>query len=214
MALVAQYLFKDNGNDETGNYNGTPANLTYENAPTDKTFGSKVAVFNGSSSKIDLPNITPVSGTAARTIEFWHYISSWTSSKVPFSFGTGTNTSYYALSLASNYAISFEGTSYATVPTIGTGWHHMAVTISAGGNSSAIKVYYDGVLQSSTPNGSATINTSNDNGAIGYLRSINNYYFSGKLANFRIYNEELSAATILSHYNSESRSPSGFFNFF
>ena len=49
---VATYRFEDNANDVTTNNNGTANNITYSTGK----FG-KAAVFNGSSTGIEIPNL-------------------------------------------------------------------------------------------------------------------------------------------------------------
>ena len=200
MALLAQYIFNDNANDEQGSYNGTASNLTYETKPSGYQFSGKVAIFNGSSSKIDLPNIAGISGGSARTIECWMYTA--TGVVVFFTSGDTTNyVNYWRVSTSVLRAGSLGANADSTSGVGNNTWTHVAITLSSN-NSSAFKFYINGseVGRNSTTD---TINTANTNLGIGYLRSLNNYYFSGKLANFRIYDEAVSAATLLSHYNAE-----------
>lgn len=55
--IVAYYEFEDNGNDETGNHNGTPLNLTYN--PVGKI--NKSAIFNNSTSIVSIPDSNDLS---------------------------------------------------------------------------------------------------------------------------------------------------------
>lgn len=214
MALIAQYLFKNNANDEKGTYNGTPTNVTYEASPIGYNFSSQVAVFNGSNSKIDLPNISAISGTNARTIEFWQYSNNNTDAlDFTFSQGDGArNGAEFSASLINTewnrpiVAIAGVVLEYG-VTTPSQAWHHHAFILPANGNAKQIRYYLDGVLQANHSSDTTTLNTSNNNFALGYRRRSNAFFLNGKLANFRIYNEEVSQATLISHYINEGKPP-------
>ncbi len=67
---IATYEFESNANDLTGNYNGTATNVTYATGK----FGN-AAVFNGSSSQIQLPLFNR-SGNVAYSFSAWVYLTS------------------------------------------------------------------------------------------------------------------------------------------
>lgn len=203
-APIAQYLFKDNANDETGTYNGTASNVTYENLPTGVNYGGKVAVFNGSSSKIDQPNITPISGTNARSVEFW--IKNSAGGIVSFA-GTDSPRVYSSLISPKStdqfwyWDIGFGNKKWAS--NVITTWQHIVLTFPASSTQTQSILYINGVAQSGTTATERSIDTYNDYYAIGYSRKQNSNFFNGKLANFRIYNSVLSAEEVAAHYLAE-----------
>lgn len=207
MSLIAQYLFNDNANDETGTYNGAATSVTYEAKPNECKFNGKVAIFNGSSSKINLPNVTPISGSNARSIEFWMQIDSSTNGMMPFACGAvGSCATFDIYRFPSNIlCFNTSGNRMDTTNAFPlTNWHHLVFTFPANGTVTSVKIYYNGVERTTTLYGTnGSVNTTNANYSIGYRAVNNNNFFSGKLADFRIYNHALTAAEVAAHYEAE-----------
>ncbi len=206
MALIAQYLFKDNAKDEIGNYSGNEFNLAYENIPNGYNIGGKLAIFNGNNSKIDLPNIASISGTNTRTIEYWvryqdSYPTNWNTT---FSQGaTGVSTLLEIICQNNTFAVSSYGNRKFSSTFIPSRWNHVVVTCASNIDVINTNIYINGFLSNGAQVGSAIINTPNSNCGIGYRRSDGNLFFKGKLANFRIYNHALSAEEVAAHYQAE-----------
>ncbi|MDO5561892.1 MAG: LamG domain-containing protein, partial [bacterium] len=204
MSLIAQYLFNDNANDETGNYNGTPSNLTYESKPINYRFDGKAVSFNGNNSKIDLPNIPAIIGSNSRSIEFWRYKNQIVGNE--FSSGSGD---FYSFNTSTDSRGDFIDLSMSAVffkTTVNLNkWEY--VTIIYTGNSNieyGVNYYINGrKIDATSTYNPKVANTTNACFAIGYIRSSAGHFFSGKLANFRIYDSVLTAEEVAKHYNAE-----------
>ena len=212
MSLIAQYLFQNNGQDEMGNYNATSTtDVTYENIPNGYRFSGKVAVFNGTSSKIDLPNITPISGTSARSIEFWSYVERLEFQEI-FTCGTSNTNSSFIFQAPSmhslipgQYAITTMGVAAGYGACEINSWNHCVITLPSNGTLADSIVYINGQARETnvTEGTPATINVGDQYYSIGYRSRNSSNYFNGKLANVRIYNEVLTSEEIQKHFFSE-----------
>lgn len=210
MSLIAQYLFNDNANDETGIYDGTDTNVTYEIAPSNKNFSGKVGVFNGVSSKIDLPNTFNIIGNNSRSIEFWLKTSRLIGPYRIFWSGVDTTNNLFGIQLYQNLLQNDiynpgHGGQFAFS---NTEWCHCVFTYQWDSSTGQHELYLNGVVQTNQfTNNTFTLNTTNTNFAIGYRPSANSQWLDAKLANFRIYDHVLSAAEVLDHYNTERQAP-------
>ena len=145
--------FEDNVNDLSGNgYNATATDITYVTGKV----GAKAASFNGTTSKASYAGCVTGTSITNITMMCWVYLSS-TSLKGTF-LGTGSNpgaggdnSKGFGLGVGStdftnngnNLIAIWEAVRW--IPTgkpIGTGWHHVALTIN---NSSKPTMYIDGV---------------------------------------------------------------------
>ena len=174
-----------------------------------------MAVFNGYTSQVNLPAIHAVTGTKPRTIEVWAYINSTQSTTYTTSvwrtfFGYGVNGnnqsfSYFFKTDTKQLAIdAYSNGIYFGNYTPDT-WHHIVFTFPGGTDLTTFKCYLDGTEQTQTSmSGSPSLLASPLNFSIGYRAATDNNYFTGKLANLRIYNYELSASDIVDHYQKES----------
>lgn len=80
-------------------------------------------------------------------------------------------------------------------------WHHIVATYDGSSSASGMKLYLNGSLLSTTyynDNLSASISTSN-NFTVGSRHD--DYYVPGFINKVRVYNQELTAANVLSNYN-------------
>ena len=212
MALVAQYLFQDNANDSSGNgYNGTATDVTYAQLPQTHSINGKAGIFNGSTSHIDLPTISQLAGTVAFSVEYW-FQSPGTGIGAVLILGRAGNGGWESRLDANDGKLwsLIHGDIYKTFNfTKDNNWHHVVMTKAANATISQSMCYLDGVAISGTTSAVDTqVNITYTNSyAIGYRRNLSSYYYNGKLANVRLYNEVLSAATILEHYQTESSPP-------
>ena len=173
------------------------------------------AVFNGSSSKIDLSSFG-LTGAATRSFSFWVKPNA-----TPASFGTilfygansnGTAFQIYVDSSNQIYAGYFnrDYTTSGTVPN--NTWSHVVVTSNGGAIEIAAntQVYINGTLQTLTAVGTGTgvANTSNANYSLGYRRSDNNLYFNGCIDQVRIFNKVLSSSEVTTLYGETTASTS------
>jgi arylsulfatase A-like enzyme len=78
-------------------------------------------------------------------------------------------------------------------------WHHVAVTLPAGGTLGSMQLYVDGTLDAATVatgSSSAAVSTTATNVLIGYDLTANSRYFNGLIDDVRIYATNLAAADI------------------
>jgi hypothetical protein len=213
---VATYMLDNNATDISGNYNGTETNITYNTGQ----YGG-AAVFNGSSSYINLPNLgTEVSGSNTRTLSAWVKLDSNPSVySAVVSYGAAANLQSFGIYISSTGTprVSYYNINYDTSTTLTlSNWHHI-VGIYKGGNvqtTANTELYIDGQIQTLTATNSLNltgpINTSNTNYAIGYYRaSPSGSYFNGDIDQVRIYDTALSSTDVSNIYNNEVQALSG-----
>jgi len=203
---VAYYKLDNSADDSKGTNHGTENNIEYR-------FGkyNQAAVFNGSSSYINLPNLgTDLSGSNTRTLSAWVNLDANPSVYYAVvSYGAAANLESFGLYISSSGTprVSYYNLNWDTSTTLTLGnWHHI-VGIYKGGNvetSTNTELYINGVKQTITKTGSLTgaINTSNLNYAIGYYRADStNSFFDGKIDQVRIFSTDISQANVTSLYN-------------
>lgn len=221
MSLIAQFLFQDNANDECGNYTSSVSNIVYENAPADKSFGGKVAVFNGSNSSIRSAGSQNVT---SNSVELWLNITNDTNTagdnnlSIVYATSSLANDNnygfqYYFQSTAADSSVNRKLTVWERMPqwnydgAFNTSnvlplnqWHHIVVVK----DGATRIVYIDGVeaaRKGSQINQSFGLNYL----TLGARFQLNNEYAPIKLANVRVYNSVLSPSEIQQHYQSESK---------
>jgi len=168
----------------------------------------KYAVFNGVNSKITIPAISSISGTAARSFAFkmkvnsggyqepiFIYGGAGGSQAQLFLFATSSNTSAYDLAFFGNYSDAF----YNSPTSIYGSWFDVVITYA----SSTMKFYIDGSLvhTGSLP---LALNTQNTTFSIGGGWGSN--YYDGALDSFKIFNTELSANAVTALFNEDTGS--------
>jgi hypothetical protein len=205
---VAYYkLDETTGNaiDSIGGNTGVNTNVTYAVGKINNG-----AVFNGSSSKLVLPNIG-VSGSIARTWSAW--INTTTISVQQCLFTSGVDSPLTLFSAYINTATSGNGGIYiylsgedyyaASLISINT-WHNVSIVYDGGElSTSTIHLYVDGVSKTLTQNGSSggALNTTNSGYKIG-LDVGDLWSFNGKIDEQGIFNRALSQVEITALYNS------------
>ena len=162
------------------------------------------AVFNGSSSKIDLP-VLGLGGNAARSISAWVNPATTPSllGAIYHSGGTNAKEAFIIYYQSDNkIKVEYDNRSLGTTTTISNNtWTHIVATYNGGSieSSANTKIYINGVLQTLTNSGGATgvANTLNTDYAIGYRRYANQFYFDGSIDQVRIYNTALSQSDVV-----------------
>lgn len=180
---------EDSVEDESGNsFDATATNVTYVTGKV----GAKAASFNGTTSKaIYLGNILGGAVITNITMMCWVYLSG-TSLKGVFidigsnPDGSGYNTRGFSLGVGSttadlngnNLIGIYNGVRWiATGRAIGTGWHHVAMTING---SSKPTLYIDGVpVYTDTGTNPSALTTTTPNVCAG--STYNNRFFNGYL---------------------------------
>jgi hypothetical protein len=211
--LLAHYKLEGDATDETGNYDGTASNVIYneyDGTATNVTYATgkfgNAAVFNGSSSKIELPfNLQ----NTAFSVSFWakntldsnnYYLIANNSGSAQSGWhigganSSGTVYNFRINNGSSNYLLLDSGT------VDDSDWHHVVVTWDNTTNANGAKIYINGSLSSQGTSTSST-NFSFTNSTIqlmaepsGSLRS------NGNLDQVRIYDKAISAANVSTLY--------------
>lgn len=227
-SMVAYYPFNSNANDESGNSNnstyiGTGVTLTADR------FGSanKAYYFDGADGsyiRIPADNFP----TTNRTISFWFNADPFSNGPTPVSYGGNScNSSCFLVLLnrPSNNAYNVSGhcnasniaATYASPP-VGE-WKHWVITI----DGATQKIYIDGALKQTANNyiGPTFVNGKSfviggllyPDGTTVYVDAGGSGYFKGKLDEFRIYNNPMTDAQVLSLYKNESGVPVAYYPF-
>ena len=178
----------------TSTYFGTGATQTI-----DAKF-NEAANFDGSSSKIDLPNLG-ISGAATRTISAWINVNSLSAAQTIFQFGNSAAKERFgfAIDTSGKLYVEYYGRDVITSSAqITTGsWFNVAVVYNGGVIETATntQIYVNGsaVAMSTTSGSTGVANTGDSNYGIGYRRPSTSQYFNGKIDQVRIFNTALPA---------------------
>lgn len=225
--LVAYYKMNDGEGttvtDETGNHDGTLASGKDDDGVPSWIDGVDMTAANCGgamvtgtalnferNSCVDIPEITDLTGTAARTIEAWVRvpISSldwWQPSIIEW----GQNSSGLKWSFRlDHYRLRVEhggGYAIATTTLNDSVWHHVAVTAAASSNITDVHFYIDGVEDPISDSKGGLIETASGDFSIG--RSIADdqsvRYWIGDMDDVRLWKKALTAEEISADMNSE-----------
>ena len=200
---IATYMLNNNATDVSGNYNGTETNITYAQGK----YGG-AAVFNGSSSKIDLGG--SIISVGSFTVSLWLNANNVTTAGRAFHLGQGDNVSNISIFVASgNLTLRFldSGSNLrdASITASTNTWYHAVITFDSSTN--ILKSYVNDTEELSvTTSGFSTLG---NYGLIGARAYNNDQFFNGKIDQVRIYNTALSATDISNIYNNEVQANSG-----
>ena len=203
---IALYTLDYDASDESGNYDGTSSNVTF-GVDGQINWG---ASFNGSSSKIDLPNLgTGVSGSSARSVSAWIKLDDTPSGfETVYASGSGSNGSAFAFFVTSSKKIRlyYYNRQYDSSTVLNVGqWYHIVVTYNGGNIQGSVNsnIYINGNVETiSDAGGTATgvASTTNSNYSIGYERASTNYYFDGEIDQVRIFDKAISSSEVSTLY--------------
>ncbi len=160
---------------------------------------NRAAVFNGSSSYIDLGN-NESNNKSLISVSCWFRTSSTSTAIIWNNGGNDSSSTGLALkSLASGVLYFQANTSGTSVTDTGTttindgNWHHVVVNYDNGD----FNVYLDGNSTAElTGTSSAFTTTANQNFIIGRLSRVSVDYFNGAIDQFRIFNRELTTSEV------------------
>ena len=206
---VAYYKLDNSAIDETGSYTGTESNIEYR-------FGryGQAAVFNGSSSKIVLPN-SSLGITDASNFSFscWFKTNSssqdnqaliWTNgSNAGARFGLGINSTSQGGDTSVYFGI---GTSSFTYINSGTGafiantWVHV---VGIKSSTTGMSLYVDNVLKATNTGatGAASTTATGDNRLGGYKTTAESSWFNGSIDQVRMFSSALDSDQVTKLYN-------------
>ena len=195
-SCIATYQLDGNANDLSGNYSGTPTDVSYGVGEFDLA-----GVFNGSSSRINL-NSSVIGTNNNFTINVW--IKTANSSQDCFIISSNDGgTGWYQMSASGTetakvYAYRGANVEFGNITDIFNGnWRMLTMTFD---NSYVVKAYLDGVFVNQ---GTGTaIPNSPDNLMIGCRRSSSpEIFFDGSIDQVRIFNKALSSSEVTTLYN-------------
>ncbi|MBS4034409.1 MAG: LamG domain-containing protein [Ignavibacterium sp.] len=200
---------EDNVNDSSGNgFDATATDVTYVTGKV----GVKAGSFNGSTSKgIYLGNVLGGAVITNITIMCWAYLSG-TSLKGVFvnvgsePEGNGYNTRGFGIGVGGTTADNngnnligiYDGVRWmATGRAIGTGWHHIAMTIN---ESSKPALYLDGVqVYTDVGTNPRSLNATTPNAVVG--ASYNNRFFNGYVDEVIVESRLWTPQEVMEYYN-------------
>ena len=161
------------------------------------------AVFNGSSSYIDLGNNSSNNGSLI-SVSCWFRTTSTSAAQIWNNGGNDSSSTGLALKTLASGVLYFQANTGGTsvndtgTTTINDGdWHHVVVNYDNGD----FNVYLDGSSTAElTGTSSAFTTTANQNFLIGRLSRVATDYFNGVIDQFRIFNRELTTSEVTTLY--------------
>ncbi|MYJ99134.1 MAG: hypothetical protein F4028_09070, partial [Acidimicrobiaceae bacterium] len=208
VAPVAQWPFDANANDTAGSSHGTlTGGAKVTTTAADVRIGAGALALDGTNDYVNLsPHVTklPV-GNTARTITGWFKpAGAGSQGHSFFDYGASGNGKKFAIQAdRTTVALDTGGHRWGVDDlNLTSGWHHIAVTYPAGGDSDDTRIYLNGVqLTAQTLSGSPhSINTGTTHAHIG--RSGTNYY-NGHIDDIHIYNQTLTPKQIKTIYKNQ-----------
>jgi hypothetical protein len=215
--LVLFLPMDDAGGSMTYDYSGSRNNGTLTNMnntgnstsgpTTDGKFGRGMR-FDGVNDYVDCG-----SNVGGFTVSNSFTISSWINPALDSSddviYGNAWSEPGYLLRITTGNKARFllikDGTNYKGIDSsvLGSGWHHI-VAVWDGSNTN---IYIDGLNDSQTPVAGGTVNTitTSVNTKIGLETTSGGHYFNGTIDEVMVFNRSLSAAEILSLYETNSK---------
>ncbi len=199
--LVAWWKLNGDTNNSVGSPNGVNVNAT--STAGQGLLQDTAYSFNGTTSSINTASTFGL-GTTNASISAW--VNSPTASNKGLFVNVGSTTGFgigmgnTTTATAGTFIVMTFNAGGRAIPTttaLGTGWHHVAMVIDAGGTPTA---YYDGVAVGTYTGTNATAPSSSIT-TIGSLSSNSTNNFTGSIDDVRLYNRSLSASEVLSLYS-------------
>ncbi len=198
---AAYYKLDNSAEDSKGTNDGTESNIEYR-------FGryGQAAVFNGSSSKIEVSD--PVIPVGATSISFWfnndNTAGSLSGGETHYILGSGVSSLSKGLTAGffqqKFFAVVNNGASSSSLTGTTlfskTNWNHCAITWDGTTGSNKLKIYVNGNLEIEGASSiAASTIASYTNFAIG--GTLSSGFIGGRVDQVRIFGSELSAANVL-----------------
>ena len=201
MSAIAHWQMDNDANDSVDARHGTlqgEAGFT-----TSAAIGSHALSLDGDDDYVDLTAHAAdlPQGDAARSIAGWFRADDPLPRTYTF-FGYGINANGRIFSITANQdqvSVDVRGHQWGmTGLGLTEGWHHIAVTFPAGGDSDDFLIYIDGQLQSSRTL-SGTVRTVDTGAGVAYIgRNVRvERYYDGEIDDVRVFNYQLSAGRVL-----------------
>src|SRR5215213_9674519 len=208
LSIVAAYSFNEGTGTTVTDFSGTGNVGTTSNTSWSASgkYGGALS-FNGTSSRVNVPDANSLDLTTGMTLEAWVNPTLVTAAWRDVIYKGNDN--YYLSATSSNSSRPAGGIIIGGVNTEAFGasalapntWTHLATTY----DGSAVRLYVNGNLISSTPR-TGNITTSSNPLQIG-SDSIFGQYFAGLIDEVRVYNHALTLAQIQADMNTPVGSP-------
>jgi|694.fasta_scaffold04378_2 hypothetical protein len=200
---VGYWNLDENTGTTAGNAANSSNNGTLTNGPTwvQGRYGNAVN-FDGSNDYITATTTGLVTGSGARTLAGWVYLTVDNSSvKVPFAYGTcGINNQAFGVSLNAGESLTFYGClggDYGVSSTLNINtWYHIAITY----DTSKVRIYLNGIQVGEVARSLDTGTTAMSIGSDGTIDG-GDYPFPGYVDDVRAYNFALSSKQIVNIMN-------------
>jgi hypothetical protein len=200
-SCIATYQLNGNANDLSGDYSGTPTDVSYGVGEFDLA-----GVFNGSSSNIQLPALG-LGGNQSRSVSVWIKLDSLATTRPVFCYGDESAGKGFNFEILSTGAIflGYYQTDWSTTttPITTNTWYHIVVTYNGGlvQDASSTVIYVNKVpLNKTTSAGYLGVaNTTNTFYEIGKRKAFR--YFDGEIDQVRIFNKALNSSEVTTLYN-------------
>jgi hypothetical protein len=157
--IVAYWPLNGNSTDALGGYNGSDTLVSYAAAK----IGNGATFTGASTSAINLPVVTPMTGTTPRTFSAWVKKGARNTFSAIFQGGGGTDLGWFSVWMNGTtsgdiYASFYNSDFYTVGGLIGSDrFYHIVVCYDGGVvSTSTIRIYVDGVLKPTTKAGTAT----------------------------------------------------------
>lgn len=200
-SCLALWKFDGNANDTSGNYNGSPSNLSYTS--TDVKFG-QAGIFNGTNTTVSIPN---VKNSYPFAVSLWAtHNTGWVqpSDGMDELFNASINGQRVSMGIVRNPGwttgptLMYGGTSHwscsnSYLANDSINYYHIVYNV-AGNNDASHSIYINGIWQQMVNNGGAHGGTpgwnigSNSSGA---------EYWRGKIDQVRFFNRTISQSEVL-----------------
>ena len=198
-SCIATYQLDGNANDLSGNYSGTPTDVSYGVGEFDLA-----GVFNGSSSRVAIPNI--VNQAANHSASIWINPTNFNANRGALSMFNGSHLLVY---VTTDAGLNSQGAPSAAGSTAGTltanAWNH--IVLSYNYSTTTYTMYVNGVNRGVDVN----FNFSGRPNSIGCHHTGPSYgaFFLGSIDQVRIFNKALSQAEVTTLYNETACAPGG-----
>ena len=208
---VALYQLNGDATDVSGNYNGTASNVTYGAGQ----FG-QAAVFNGSSSSIDISTPPPIPATNTDcSFSCWFLNNGFNSDYKSILGGNGADalriiikyvsTNTYRIEIARTYNNIIYYGSYVNTTILPSVWYHLTVTYT----NNIAKVYLNNnLIDTINLNQSVVHNGSTSDLKLGVYRpDVSFSFWDGSIDQVRIFSRELRPYEVEALYTEEYCTP-------
>ena len=204
-SCIALYPLDGNANDLSGNYSGTPTDVSYGVGEFDLA-----GVFNGSTSYITTP--LSLSNSGAFSFSVWINPTLHTGYILNTSTGAGTSRGIVLVAFSDNtleYKFHNLSNNYFQIfgNYVENTWNHVVVTFDNTTNTNGAKMYVNGSVVVQGRSTGINNFTHNTNLALGKALEFEGAYFNGSIDQLRYFNKALNQGEVTTLYNETACTP-------